>query len=264
MRVIDFIFLIWSLQIGTINTSFASGTERQIPRIKLFQYNHNHEKFKELTSKLSQGNLRSEKIDLKLLRSNRKILESYLESIQSVAQSEFREYNDQEKTAFLVNVYNAYTLYSLLEKNSSDLINLNPTDGIEIFGDQLTVQDFEMKFLKKRISDPRALFALFCFDSLCPSVNMKVLTAESLSSQIDEITKNFLMDTQKNRFDEKTKTLYLSPFFKKYKSEFSRHYQSPELFVAKNLMNKPKQIMKVKYGEIRVVFLTEPIPKPKQ
>ena len=88
------------------------------------------------------------------------------------------------------------------------------------------------------------------------------MTADTLDSQVDELTKNFLSDKQKNRFDEKAKILYLSPFFKKYKSEFSRRDQSPEIFVAKYLMSKPRQIMEVRYGKIKVVFT--PLSSSKQ
>jgi hypothetical protein len=107
--------------------------------------------------------------------------------------------------------------------------------------------------IRERYREPRIHFALVCASKGCPSLRSEAYIPERLDDQLDEQTMITLLNSpEKNRYDATTNTLYLSPIFKWYRSDFEQTAGSVLSFVGKYIpesakKNKPASIEYTNY-----------------
>jgi hypothetical protein len=234
---------------------FGSGTEYFEPQA--FQFNHSHSKWAELLEKVIIPDSQSgqNRLDLASLKRNRKLLDAYIESLESVALTEFNDFSKNEQTAFLVNAFNAFLLTANLNDSLGAARTLDLSTKITIFSDSFSVSDFTTKFLKRKLSDPRAFLALICFDRGCPSPHRKALVPENLEVQLIELISRFMSDKSKNYFDRASNRIFLSPLFKKYESEFAKKYGSLRAFAGAYFILQPGLSRTGRMGTRKIEFM---------
>ena len=238
--------------------AFASGTEYYQEPVRSFQFNHDHGKWENLLRNiLVNDGLGRKSVDVSILKRNRRQLDAYIESVESVAATEFREFSQNEQTAFLINAYNALTLRESLVDERAGLRTLASNSQIAIFSETYTADEFMRKFIRRRISDPRAFLALFCFDPGCPEMFPQALVPDKISAQIEQITTTFMLDKSRNTFDKESKVLRLSPILKRYEAEFDKKYGGVSAFSGKYLISDPILLWRAKAGTLRVEYASK-------
>ena len=157
--------------------------------------------------------------------------------------------NDLDRLAFWINAYNAFTLQVICDNYPVKSINdlhfgglyvgtvTNKTiwdrDFIVINGNKLSLNHIEHEIIRPRFRDPRVHFALVCASKSCPALRSEAFEGQSLEHQLDEQTREFFAETEKNRFDVKNQVAHLSKILKWYAGDFGDDDTAILLFVSR-------------------------------
>lgn len=171
-------------------------------------------------------------IDYENFALERKRLKQYLNGLSSKPPDPVT-WSEQERLAYWINLYNAFTTELILEyypvKSIRDIgteIPLFYADSpwdIEFIniGDTLyTLDKIEHEILAKRFNEPRIHFALVCAAKSCPNLRREAYAPQQLESQLNNQATSFLSDEEKNAIQNDT--IQISEIFKWYSSEFTR------------------------------------------
>ena len=152
-------------------------------------------------------------------------LDSFLNKTKSVSKKDFKLWPRQKQMAFLINEYNAATVY-LIVKNKTKIESIKDIgwlfhspwdiDFINLFGEETNLNNIEGRI--RKYGDPRIHFAINCASIGCPALSSKAYIESELNSQLDYSAKNFLEDKTRNRLEGHI--LYLSKIFKWYSEDF--------------------------------------------
>ena len=142
----------------------------------------------------------------------------------------------QERLAFWVNVYNAYTLDIICKNYPLDSINELHPGGffwgtifkrtiwdqpfVDVSGKKYTLNQIEHNILRKEFKEPRVHFAFVCATRSCPVLRFEAYEGRELENQFEEQSHAFFNDSSKNSFDVSKRTAYLSPILGAYKKDF--------------------------------------------
>lgn len=148
-------------------------------------------------------------------------LESYLTSLgNGVSASASRN----EKMAFWINAYNAFTVKLIIDNYPTQSIkNLKggkpwDTKFISIAGKTYSLNDIEHNILRKEYFDARLHFVLVCAAKSCPKLLNKAYTAQNLSQEMDNQARIFINDASKNKIT--ANKAQISELFNWYKDDF--------------------------------------------
>jgi hypothetical protein len=163
-------------------------------------------------------------------RNNPTPLNSYLNQLSSVKAEEFAGWNKNQKMAFLINAYNAFTIKLIIDhkpvKSIKKIGGLLSTPWkirfIPLLGKELTLDEIEHERLRPVFKDPRIHFAVVCASVGCPRLQQEAFVPEKIEEQMDRATREFLKDQTRNKIEVKdSKTiLHLSNIFKWYAADF--------------------------------------------
>ncbi|MBL9204808.1 MAG: DUF547 domain-containing protein [Opitutaceae bacterium] len=145
--------------------------------------------------------------------------------------------SDNERLAFWLNAYNAYTLKLILDQRPNRSIKdigdakAGTPDGLrkstawdirfaQVGGKTYTLNEIEHEVIRRRFQDARVHFALNCASGSCPELRPEAYEADSLAAQLDDQGRQFLADSTRNRFDLASKTAWLSSIFEWYRRDF--------------------------------------------
>ena len=205
-------------------------------------FDHTHARLTRVLKKhVSKG-----KVDYTALRKDRKVLDSYLKGLEGVSKKDFQDWSDSQKIAFWINAYNAYTLKLIIDndpvKSIKDLggwftsvfgIDFIPLNNL--FGEVVDLNRIEHGTLRKNFNEPRIHFALVCASISCPALRSEAYIAKDLDKQLDKQARIFLTDVEKNRYDRKSNTLYLSKIFSWFNNDFRKASRTIRKYVAQYL-----------------------------
>ncbi|MCW8849176.1 MAG: DUF547 domain-containing protein [Melioribacteraceae bacterium] len=179
-------------------------------------------------------------------------LNEYLNLLSNVNPSKLE--SDQEKIAFWINVYNAFTIKAIVDNYPVESINdlhsggriighifsttVWDDDFIEINNKEYSLNDVEHKILRKEFKEPRIHFAIVCASISCPQLRHEAYSAEKLEEQLQDQTIKFFGDQTKNKFDEKNKIAYLSKILDWFEEDFGENNEEVLKFVSKYLNSK--------------------------
>jgi hypothetical protein len=169
-------------------------------------------------------------VDYTALKTGRADLDTYLDQVAAVSESEFARWNQNQQIAFLINLYNATTLRLIIDhypvKSIKDIGGLfsGPWKQkvVRLWGATTTLDDLEHGILRKRYTEPRIHFALVCAALSCPPLREEACSGAALDSQLDDQGRRFLGDPQKNRIDAPNRVAYLSSIFHWYGGDFEK------------------------------------------
>lgn len=144
-----------------------------------------------------------------------------------------------ERLAFWINAYNAYTLKVICNNYPVESIKDLSTGGnilsyilkttvwdkayVNINKKVMSLNDIEHGIIRKVFREPRIHFALVCAAISCPPLRNEPYTGQKLDHQLSEQAKIFFSDKSKNYFDLINHTAYLSKILSWYDGDFGNN-----------------------------------------
>ena len=170
------------------------------------------------------------------LQADPKVLRGYLASLSAVTPQEYAGWSRNDRLAFLINAYNAFTIDLVLTrfpdlKSIKDLGSVfqNPWKRkfFTLLGEQRSLDDVEHGLIRApgAFDDPRIHVAVVCASVGCPMLRDEAYVGERLGAQLDDAMRRFLSDRSRNRFDAENGTLSVSKLFDWYHADFEHGHQ---------------------------------------
>lgn len=195
------------------------------------------------------------KVNYKELKKEELRLEKYLENLSSVNPAELSR---NERFAFYINAYNAWTLKLILDhypgiesiKDAGTLLSSPWKKKIaRINGDVISLDTIEHDILRPVFKDPRVHFAINCAALSCPPLANYPFNGRNLDQQLNTQTRKFINDSKSNFIEGEI--LWVSRIFKWFEKDFDNEiiaffeaYAEDEL---KQRLNGLKERINVKY-----------------
>ncbi|MEY8215715.1 MAG: DUF547 domain-containing protein [Colwellia sp.] len=144
--------------------------------------------------------------------------------------------SDQDELAYWIYSYNALVIHIILSNwplNSVTDIKapIELIKGMGFFynqkfiigGKSYNLYQLEQQKMVKANADPRLHFALNCGSKSCQPMRPRLPVGAELSTFLQQITVEFIDNTENVSFDSKTGTLKLSTLFEWYKADFAQY-----------------------------------------
>jgi hypothetical protein len=173
------------------------------------------------------------RVDYLGFRANQGALQVYLDGLSSITQAEFRTWTRDQRLAFLINAYNAFTVKLVLTgypglKSIKDLGSILKSpwkkEFFVLLGAERSLDDVEHGLIRApgAFDEPRIHFAVNCASVGCPMLLDEAYVAERLDSQLGDGVRRFLSDRSRNRYDQTSARLEVSRIFDWYKADFEQ------------------------------------------
>ncbi|MEQ8907247.1 DUF547 domain-containing protein [Ekhidna sp.] len=172
-------------------------------------------------------------VDYKGLKADRTKLKSYLTMLESNAPE--KSWTKDQKLAYWINAYNAFTLELILEhypvqsiKDLGSTIKIPFVSTawdikfINIGDEEYDLNNIEHGIIRKEFDEPRIHFALVCAAVSCPKLQNQAYTPENLDAQLTKAAKEFLANPSKNEFKSANQAT-LSKLFNWYGGDFNNN-----------------------------------------
>jgi hypothetical protein len=214
-----------------------------------------------------QAHVRDGAVDYRALRVDDRF-DGYLAQLQKSVPDALSD--RKARLAFWINAYNAYTLKLIVDHYPVKSINDLSTGGLIIgtiigrtawdrdivrAGQRtMTLNDVEHKILRPVFKDPRVHFAIVCASKSCPPLRSEAYEADRLDAQLDDQARLFLASPQKNHVDIPGKTVYLSPIFSWFQSDFGQSPEEVLRFVARYLDPSLSQAIRADPAKWRIRY----------
>lgn len=156
------------------------------------------------------------------IKANASELNKYIAMLEGTSVES--SWSKDEKLAFWINAYNAYTIRMIIEnypvKSITDLHGGKPWDKkwIKLNGQTLSLNNIENDIIRPTFNDPRIHFAVNCAAKSCPPILNDAFHASSLNAQLNSQTKKFINDAKYNTLSGGT--AQVSKIFDWYGSDF--------------------------------------------
>ncbi|RIA08664.1 uncharacterized protein DUF547 [Flavobacteriaceae bacterium MAR_2010_72] len=158
-------------------------------------------------------------VDYKGFKNNAVALNKYINYLASQVPTE--QWSKQEQLAYFINVYNANTIKLIIDhyptKSIKDIKNPWLKNRIKIGEKEFSLSGIENGILRK-MNEPRIHFAINCASVSCPKLLNTAYTADNVDALMEQATKAFIQNTDKNKISENR--IQLSKIFQWYKGDF--------------------------------------------
>ena len=235
---------------------FVTGLVLSMSVASAAEFDHSHAAL----DRVLKARVKNDRVDYAGLKADSKDLDAWLKNAGGVTEAEFNRWSQPQQLAFLMNLYNAATLRLIIDnyplKSIKDIGSLfkGPwkQEVVPLFGKTVTLDHLEHDILRKKYAEPRLHFAIVCAAKGCPPLRAEAFVPDKLNEQLDEQGRIFMGTKEKNRFDAKGGTLYLSPIFKWFSEDFEKKSGSVTKFVTPFFPPEvQKQIQAAKSSDIR-------------
>ena len=168
-------------------------------------------------------------VNYKAWQKNQTALDAYLKELESVDLATYEKFTANEKKAFLINAYNAFTVKLILK--NYPVKSIKKIGGIfsspwkqEFFsildGKIKSLDPIEHEWLRKKpeLKDYRVHAAVNCASISCPRLAATAFAAEKIDEQMDEAMRLWINDLSRNKLsgDE----LEISKIFDWFQDDF--------------------------------------------
>ena len=176
-------------------------------------------------AQLLDRHVRDGVVDYQGFKADEKQLDAYLDQMAAVDPDKLSR---NEQFAFYINAYNAWTIKLILTRypgisSIKDIGSFFSSPWKKkisrINGELLTLDEIEHEILRPRFQDPRIHFAVNCASIGCPKLISHPYEAQTLSQQLDTVTRDFINNPDRNYL--KGDTLYVSRIFKWFAEDFN-------------------------------------------
>lgn len=220
-----------------------------------------HQMFTKLLNKYVSNGL----VDYKNLKNDNQ-LDNYLEQLSSTDPGQF---TPEQKLAFWINVYNAFTLKVVSVNYPINSITELHTGGkligyligktvwdkefIIINEKKYSLNDIEHKILRK-MNEPRIHFAIVCASISCPALSNEAFESDKLEIQLEKGVRKFLNDSLRNHFDLKNRKAYISKIFSWFKEDFGGKDENILKFISNYLPYDIQEDLKNNFANWSIVY----------
>ena len=172
-------------------------------------------------------------VDYRALALARAELRRVLDAFSAVERGHYERFSRDERLAFLINAYNAFTLELILTrypelKSIRDLGSLLQSPWkrrfFRLLGEERHLDAVEHDLIRAPgvFDEPRIHFAVVCASIGCPALRPEAFTAARLPVQLEDSTRRFLRDRTRNRFNARAARLEVSRIFEWYRADFEK------------------------------------------
>ena len=157
-------------------------------------------------------------------------LDAYIQEVQAVKEEEFDAMSKEERLAFLINAYNAFSVKMVIEnypvKSFSSIGGTfaNPwrkKSEFKLFEKPVALDDIEMKKIPAiEGMGPRFHFAICKTAKDSPRLLNEPYLASKLNEQLADAARVFITDRLKNGYTSSSNSFEVSQLFRWYKSDF--------------------------------------------
>ncbi|MFT7679390.1 MAG: hypothetical protein ACI8QC_003391 [Planctomycetota bacterium] len=210
------------------------------------KFDHDHAALTELL----EAHVKGDRVDYKALDKQRSKLGAYLQSLSAVQPKAFEAWTREQRFAFWINAYNAYTLELILDelplKSIKDIggwfsagpwekrfIPLQKLAGLGSSKD-LNLETIEHKILRPRFKDARMHAAINCASIGCPPIRAEAYVATKLDKQLAEQVSVWLGDALRNQYDAAAKKVKISKIFDWFEKDFGKNDAAVLAWIAKH------------------------------
>ncbi len=141
----------------------------------------------------------------------------------------------QDRLAFWINAYNAFAVKGILDGYSpSTLVGRYRyfiAREYPVGGRTVNLYNLEREILIAQFQEPRMHFAIVCASASCPNLQPWAYEGLHLEQQLEQVTREFINDPSRNRFDPSSKVASLSMIFKWFEKDFEARAGSVLNFV---------------------------------
>jgi Protein of unknown function, DUF547 len=166
-------------------------------------------------------------------QADRAELKKVLDGFSALTKAEYDKLKKDDKLAFLINAYNAYTVEIILTKypdlkSIRDIGNFaKKTWSIKFFnllGEERNLDNVEHDMIRApgAFDDPRIHMAVVCASIGCPALRPEAFVGATLDVTLEDSVKRFLKDKSRNRFNSSSGKLEVSKIFDWYKGDFDK------------------------------------------
>ncbi len=163
-------------------------------------------------------------------------LDAYLASLEI---ADFEPLGRDEKLAFLINAYNAFTLRLILDHYPLDSIKDVPLNRQwddarwRLAGSTLSLNDIEHAEIRAKFREPRIHFALVCAAKGCPPLAREAYTGERLEEQLEARARYVHERETWFRYDRSEGVLNLTALYDWYGDDFREVAGSASAYAAR-------------------------------
>ncbi len=181
-------------------------------------------------------------VDYAALAEDPSALDGYLRRLAATDPSAL---GDDDRLAFWLNTYNAYTLKLIVDNypvgSIRDVVGgvfiplVNSPFKVEfvvVGGETMTLDDVEHGTIREQFAEPRIHFALVCAAQSCPPLRPEAYTGDRLDAQLDDQARRFLHNPDKNRVPADDDSVELSKIFDWFKGDFGDSDAAVQAFIA--------------------------------
>ncbi len=180
--------------------------------MQVHAFDHTHQNFSEILQKHTLTNLGQTWVNYSEMRSqSRTALQQYLKDLEKLSADEFAQFSKNERLAFLLNAYNAFTLewialhYPVNSIKDTGSIFSSPWKktfpGFKLLGQSFTLDKIEHEWIRENFNEPRIHFAVNCASQGCPSLRRKAFSAIGLEEELKEVEEEFFLNTRHFRLE---------------------------------------------------------------
>ena len=204
-------------------------------------------------------------VDYKNLKNDNR-LDKYLSQLSNTNPDKLK---GDEKLAFWVNAYNAFTLQIVTANYPIESITDLNTGGkiiayllgdtvwdkkfITINNKKYSLNDIEHKILRK-MNEPRIHFAIVCASISCPELLNEAFESNTLENQLESQTRKFLDDKTRNDYDLKNRQANISELFNWFDDDFGDSDENVLIFISKYVPEKTSQDIKSNVTEWNISY----------
>ncbi len=202
-----------------------------------------------LWTQILKANKRGDLLNYRGVAEQRTLFDRFIAQLESVTLEEMRPWKRNERYAFWINAYNAYTVQIILDNYPVDSIKdikkgvfgsktwdieFIPLGALHPGGPEgkLSLNDIEHKILREWFKDARVHAAINCASFSCPPLLGEAFVAARLEEQLNAVTRKWISDDPlRNSFNKEKDRIYLSEIFKWFEEDFERDAGSVREFL---------------------------------
>ncbi len=166
-------------------------------------------------------------------QADRAELKKVLDGFSALTKADYEKLKKEEKLAFLINAYNAYTVELILTKYP-DLKSIRDVGSLvtktwrikffNLLGEERHLDNVEHDMIRApgAFDDPRIHMAVVCASVGCPALRPDAFVGATLDATLEDSVKRFLKDKTRNRFNATNGKLEVSKIFDWYKGDFEK------------------------------------------
>lgn len=177
-------------------------------------------------------------------------------ALLSSAKPDSKEWTREDKMAFWINAYNAFTVKLVADnypvasikdiKRGIAFVNsVWDIKFIRIDGKTYDLNNIEHSILRPKYKDARVHAAINCASLSCPQLRKEAYTAEKLNAQLTDAMRSFVNDPLRNRVS--TNKAEISAIFKWFGGDFNRDAGSVRAYINRYADKKLSPEGKISY-----------------